>query len=53
MRFDDFIKELELSGWSATSDAQHYNIKKLWIKMYPIISELENEVFELECIVNP
>ena len=53
MKFDDFLQALECAGWEGIYDAQHGRIKLLWAKMYPVIAELEQEVFELECIVNP
>ncbi len=53
MKFDDFLEALDRAGWEGIHDAQHRHIKLLWAKMYPVIAELEQEVFELDCIVNP
>lgn len=53
MKLDDFIKALYESGWRNTADAQHEGIKELHRKLWPVIAELEREVFELDCIVNP
>ena len=53
MRFENFIKELDSAGWVGMHDSQHEHIKILWAKMYPVIAELEQEVFELDCVVNP
>ena len=49
MRFDDFVRALVESGWRDTNDAQHTNIKKLWEKMYPVLAQVEQELFEAEC----
>ena len=53
MRLEDFIKELYDAGWHAVADAQHDRIKDVHKKLFPVIAELEGEVFELDCIVNP
>jgi hypothetical protein len=46
MRFDDFLKALESAGWSATRDAQHEKIKELWRNLWPVLAELEQELYE-------
>jgi len=53
MKFDDFIKELQDAGWKNTGDAQYDQINKMWRKLFPVIAELEDKVFELDCIINP
>ena len=53
MKFDDFIKALQDAGWKNTGDAQYSEIKKLWRKMFPVIAELEDKVFEQDCIIRP
>lgn len=47
MKFDDFIDALHDHGWRQNGDAQHTNIKKLWKKMFPLVSELEDNILEL------
>jgi len=53
MKFDDFLKALDDSGWQGVSDAQHTHIKDLHKRLFPVIAELEEDVFQLDCIVNP
>lgn len=53
MKFDDFLRALELSGWEGVHDAQYSQIKKLHETLWPVIARLEDDVFELDCIVNP
>ena len=48
MRFDDFIDALHDHGWRQNSDAQHTNIRKLWSKMFPLVSDLEGNISELK-----
>ena len=49
MRFDDFVKALQEAGWRPTLDAQHTEIKRLWEKMFPVLAQVEAELFEAEC----
>lgn len=53
MKLDDFIKALNDAGWRNFADAQHDGIKELHRKLWPVIADLEYELFELDCIVNP
>ena len=53
MKFEDFVDALIESGWLPAGDAQHDRIKELHRKLWPVIAELEQEVFDLDCIVNP
>jgi hypothetical protein len=53
MRLEDFKKELGDAGWQAVGDAQHQNIKYLHAKLFPVVAELEQENFELDCVVSP
>lgn len=49
MRFDDFVKALRDAGWDATGDAQHTQIKHLWETMFPVLAQVEEELFAAEC----
>ena len=44
MRFDDFINEVYLAGWRPIGDAQHAPIRKVWVKLFPVIAALEDEL---------
>lgn len=46
MKFDDFVKALNDAGWRNASDAQHDEIKALHRKLWPVIAELELELYE-------
>ena len=48
MRFNDFVDALHQCGWRAPGDAQHSNIKKLWEDLWPVLAEVELELFECE-----
>jgi len=49
MRFNYFVEALIESGWRPTLDAQHTEIKTLWKKMFPVLAQVEEELFEAEC----
>jgi len=53
MKFDDFLEALDRAGWEGIHDAQHRHIRELHRTLWPVISKLEDEWFELDCIVNP
>jgi hypothetical protein len=53
MKLDDFKNALAEAGWGAVSDAQHHGIEDLHKKLFPVIAELEKDVFDLECEINP
>ncbi len=52
MKLDDFIKALYDAGWRNCADAQHDGVKKLHRRLWPVIAELEQEVFELDFVVS-
>jgi hypothetical protein len=53
MKYEDFLKALDHAGWEGTSDAQYNKIRLLHQDIWPVIAELERDIFELDCIVNP
>jgi hypothetical protein len=51
VKSQEFIDMLCKAGWSAPNDAQHENIKKLFIALFPkdaLIENLADEIDRLE-----
>jgi hypothetical protein len=44
MRFTDFVDAVYASGWRDTCDAQHSGLRELWVKLFPVVAELEQEL---------
>lgn len=49
MKFEDFLKALDHAGWEGVTDVQHHKIKLLHQDLWPVIADLERDIFDLEC----
>jgi hypothetical protein len=52
MRFDDFVKALMAAGWRPSLDAQHSEIRRMWETLWPVLAQVEKELFNAECRID-